>query len=146
LRFLNILLGIYTVIIGYMLVGSLVPKDAVESISQKSKKQLDISSLVAGISALILAGLIGTTILEGNVLNAENFFVPISATGIYLYLRSRNSNKHPFHVLIGLIFGIGIVFKLHPLFDALVVLIAVSLDWLIHNRTKITFATVGKLL
>jgi len=70
-----------------------------------SKRTLAIALGVAVI-------LIGTPLIEGNIVNAENLFIPLVIFGYISILR-----KNPLYALSGLLFGLGFMLKFHPLFD-----------------------------
>ncbi|KXK26848.1 MAG: hypothetical protein TR69_WS6001000869 [candidate division WS6 bacterium OLB20] len=87
------------------------------------------ATAVALVAATIL---LGTPVLEGNIANAENFFLPLTVWGLYLGL-TRSSRGL---LLAGLLFGIAFHIKLHPLFDlgALAVYLLITAD---SNKERI---------
>lgn len=71
----------------------------------------------AEVATGILTFLIGTTLFEGNIANAEVFFLPLVIWAIFLTLK--DTPKHIF--LAGLLFGVAFLLKFHPLFDLIAV-------------------------
>ncbi|MBN1915905.1 glycosyltransferase family 39 protein [Candidatus Dojkabacteria bacterium] len=69
-----------------------------------------VSLIVSALFVLMIA----SKIFEGNIANAENFFMFFTTLGMYLYLNARNSKSKVFS---GLSFSVGVLFKIHPLFD-----------------------------
>ncbi len=87
--------------------------------------------------ALIVSGLfaflVGTIILEGNIANAENYFMFFTTLGVYLYLNAKNNKSK---MIAGLAFGAAVLFKIHPLFDFVALLFFVFVSAL-KNKEKI---------
>lgn len=70
---------------------------------------------VARIAVLGLAVFtLGTPILEGNIANAENFFMTFIVWGIYFALAYE---KYRYQFISGMLFGAAFTIKFHPLFD-----------------------------
>lgn len=73
---------------------------------------LDISKKARNIGIIFATLILGTPILEGNIANAENFFVPLIIFGYILLLL-----KRPIYIVSGIFFGTAFLFKFHPFFD-----------------------------
>ncbi len=95
IRLLNLVAGLFTLIGLWKLI-----------------EELNISKKARNIGIIFATCILGTPILEGNVANAENFFVPIIIFG-YIFLLL----KKPRYILSGVFFGTAFLFKFHPFFD-----------------------------
>jgi hypothetical protein len=102
-------------------------------------------SSITNFTTVIFTILLATPLLEGNIANAENFFMPFVLFGLFFGLK----NKSKYYLLAGLLFGIAFLIKFHPLFDF------IALIWIIlvinyANSNKITVklikATFSKLI
>lgn len=76
-------------------------------------KKLQFHTIAAYITLALTVFLLGTPILEGNIANAENFFLPTVIWGLYFGLSQNYKNLF----IAGIIFGLGFWIKFHPLFD-----------------------------
>lgn len=74
---------------------------------------------IAAISIVVFAILVGSPILEGNIANAENLFVPLSIWAIYLAL----TNQKLGFFYAGLLYGIAFLIKFHPTLDFLALIL-----------------------
>ncbi len=63
--------------------------------------------------------LLGTPIIEGNIGNAENFFLPLVLAGFILSLRQTRLPAF----IAGILMGMAFLFKFHPLFDTIAIVI-----------------------
>ena len=93
-----------------------------------------VSEKVTLITSALFAFLVGTIILEGNIANAENFFMFFTTLGFYYFLNSKSTLSL---VLTGLVFSVAFLFKIHPFFEfvALVFFILVSA---LRNKEKLS--------
>ncbi len=78
----------------------------------KIMERLKISEIGQRIGIMVAVFLLGTPVIEINIANGENFFVPL---GIFAYLALLQ--KKPRYFLGGILFGLGFLVKFHPLFD-----------------------------
>ena len=78
----------------------------------KLTELLNISKKARNIGIIFATLVLGTPILEGNIANAENFFVPLIIFG-YIFMLL----KKPRYVVSGILFGTAFLFKFHPFFD-----------------------------
>lgn len=75
--------------------------------------RLKFNKIASYLTLLIAIYLLGTPIIEGNIANGENFFLPTILWGLYFGL-----SKNPRDLVIsGVIFGTGFWIKFHPLLD-----------------------------
>lgn len=111
-RLLNILLGIISII----------------GIFAFAKKYF--SPRVAKTAFLLSAVLLGSPIIEGNIANAENFFLPLTIWGSYFAL----SYNKKINFLAGIMFGIAFMIKFHPLLTLFAVLFYYLLSY--FNKRK----------
>ncbi len=79
---------------------------------------LKVHKKIHALSLAALVFLIGSPLIEGNITNAENLFIPLTIFGYYAILQ-----KKPLYALSGLLFGVGFLLKFHPVFDFAAVLL-----------------------
>ncbi len=90
-------------------------------------KKFKVNTAAHAIGLGIFVYLMGFPILEGNITNAENLFIPLTILGYLAILQ-----KKPFYTVSGLLFGIGFMLKFHPIFDFAAVLL-----YLLITRKKL---------
>lgn len=90
--------------------------------------------------------LLGTPVFEGNIANAENFFLPFTIWGMYLALIGNDNGNKYLKVLAGTLFAIAVLYKVNAFFDfagILIFILAINFAkrkklnmrwlWSIHN-------------
>lgn len=136
-KFFNLILGLVTLWGGYKIAFTLF---------DNHKEKAAINATVGFITLFL-----GSALLEGNIFNAENIFIPLATWGVYLLLHWTGSERSKLHLpqywqtsLIAFLFGIALTFKIHPLFDAglviyLILLLTYTL-WLAKNKRSSKYA------
>ncbi len=104
LKLINLILGLLTIFILY-------------KIAKQVFKNKKISIFT---STFIATFLLGSTYLEANIFNAENIFILTTSIAIWIFLKFKKNNFQTKKQIfaLGLIFGLGVFFKIHPIFDA----------------------------
>lgn len=88
------------------------------------------------IPSLIYVFFFSTPLLDGNVANAENIFVPLSMIGLYFALKAFHEPKLKSFLLFGLFFGIGFTFKIHPVFEYLAIFLFLGINYILNKDLK----------
>lgn len=91
-------------------------------------------------SMIIFALLTTLPLLEGNIINAELFFIGPIILGFYLFLTLKHNFKNLF--LVGVLFSLASLFKIPAGFDLLVLFFLL----LIQGINKLTFKKAGFIL
>ncbi|MEI7604178.1 MAG: glycosyltransferase family 39 protein [bacterium] len=78
------------------------------------------------IPVFLFALFFSTPFLEGNIANAENYYALFSVAGLYFLLQGFDKKKYLF--LFGLMYGIGVMIKIHPLFEFIALFIFLILS------------------
>jgi hypothetical protein len=124
LKFINLVLGALAVYLALKLFDEIIRALNKDTHESKDKPLSRATLLAKAILGITLAVLLGSTSLEGNIFNAENVFICTTAAAALLYLRWRPNwslqrlrTQFLRAAAIGLIAGIGLYFKLHPLLD-----------------------------
>lgn len=110
-KLLNLVLGLFTLFYTYKIAGLLFNR-----VTEKAA--------INGATCFVTIFL-GSTLLEGNIFNAENIFITITTICVY-YCLKWSGVRHKFKLpsvwqtsfLAGSL-GLALLFKVHPLFDAL---------------------------
>ena len=69
------------------------------------------------IPAIIFALLIATWLIEGNIANAENFFILLTLSGLYYFVKFIKFKNPALLIFSGFLYGLGFTFKIHPAFE-----------------------------
>jgi 4-amino-4-deoxy-L-arabinose transferase-like glycosyltransferase len=85
-----------------------------------------------------------TPLIDGNVANAENFFILFSMLGLFLALRFIETKKRLYLFLFGLVFGIGCLYKIHPLFEFIAIFVFLNFIYTKKDSLKNTLLTFTK--
>jgi len=75
--------------------------------------RVGLSTIGRTATIIVATLLLGTPLLEGNIANAENFFVPLVIWGLYFGLSAKSWDMF----FSGVLFATAFMFKFHPLFD-----------------------------
>lgn len=104
IKFLNLFAGLVTIVGLYELL-----------------KTLKFNEKIAGFALLLAVYMLGTPLIEGNIANAENFFLPLIVWSYVVILKVQTR-----HLIAGILLGIGFLFKFHPFFNLAAVAIYVG--------------------
>mgnify|MGYP001241908727 CR=1 FL=1 len=110
LKLINILAGLATIF--------LMLKVAQQLWQRQTKVSVVVSRVLSLAAVFALAFIFGGTSVEANTVNAENFFIPLVLAAIWIYLRFGQSRPVRAAAIAGLLLGIAVLFKFHPLLDA----------------------------
>lgn len=105
----------------------------------KLSRHFEFHSRARAATLLLAALMLGTPMLEGNIANAENFFLPLTVWGLYLALQNSMRKR----VLAGVLFGVAMSIKLHPILDLYAACIYIVLLASAHKKPVQT--TINKL-
>lgn len=72
---------------------------------------------LAFIATLIGVILLGTPICEGNIANAENFFLPLTVWGLYLVMIGKEKKNKLTQIIAGALFGLATFYKINAILD-----------------------------
>jgi hypothetical protein len=110
LKLINILAGLATLF--------LMLKVAQQLWQSQAKVSVVVSRVLSLAAVFVLAVIFGGTSVEANTVNAENFFIPMVLAAVWVYLRFGQARPVRAAAISGLLLGIAVLFKFHPLLDA----------------------------
>lgn len=121
-KFLNLLLALFSLIMFYKIINI-----------EFSNKHVKIQFIIYTIFSILF----GSTVLEGNILNAENIFIPLVLFGIYFIFKLIKTNRiYWWEIMIsGLSFGLAFLFKLQPFFELIIIIYSILVVY-IHDKNK----------
>jgi hypothetical protein len=118
LRSINLILGLVTVLLSVKL----------------SKKFFNFRGQV--LSSILVALAIGLPVIEGNILNAENIFLPLTLLAYLLFFNSLKDNtlKTSSLISIGLLFGLAFLIKVQPILELLGILTVIAAFYYVKKK------------
>lgn len=89
----------------------------------KIAKMLKLKKNAVATTVMTAVFLLGTPIWEGNIANAENFFLPFILASFILALRQNRADTF----IGGILMGLALLFKFHPIFDAMALVLFLAI-------------------
>ncbi len=123
LRLFNLTLGLLTVFITFKISKKYIQIEYNEPETNSNT----LKKIIPYIASLLVTVFLGTPWLEGNIFNAENIFILSNAVAFLFFFKINitKSSENIKYILIGLMFGVGVFIKIHPIFDLAAVLVCI---------------------